>query len=362
MYSGLKRFIFVILVACMLSSMMPAALAADGFRTNDTVNFRKGPSQNTDAIRLLDPGISVEVLEHDPAGWSKVKHNGDTGYIRSDFIKYHIGSGSAEFNVLEPDGVNMRDGPSTDHKILDSLPDGTSVDVLEHDPEGWSKVRYNNVTGFIRSDFLIKAGVAKTTASNIVLKILQTADGARLRSGPSTDHTRIKTFRYGTSVEVLEELSSGWSKVRHDGDIGYISSDLLSATGPVEHVAFSEISSLLKTGVPFRVIDVRTGISFNLQCFSKGKHADVEPPTAADTEKIFNLRGKWAWDPRPVWVTFGGRTFAASLNGQPHAGSTISGNNMDGHLCLHFKNTVTNSKSYQNDLNNAVTEAWNASR
>jgi len=68
--------------------------------------------------------------------------------------------------------------------------------------------------------------------------------------------------------------------------------------------------------------------------------------------------GTWAWAPRPVWVTIGERTFAAALNGMPHDVSTIRDNGLNGHLCLHFNNTVTNSKSYQRDLNNAVVEAW----
>jgi len=88
---------------------------------------------------------------------------------------------------------------------------------------------------------------------------------------------------------------------------------------------------------------------------------DVEPPTRADTEAILRTRGGvWAWEPRPVWVTTGGRTFAAALNGMPHDVSTIRDNGMNGHLCLHFGNTVTNSQSYQRNLRAAVAEAYAA--
>jgi hypothetical protein len=111
-----------------------------------------------------------------------------------------------------------------------------------------------------------------------------------------------------------------------------------------------------------QIVDVRTGITFRLQCFSRGGHADVEPVTRADTEAILRSRnGVWAWAPRPVWVTIGNRTIAAALNGMPHAGSTIHDNGMNGHLCLHFGGTVANSPTYQRDLRNAVMEAWNAS-
>jgi len=158
----------------------------------------------------------------------------------------------------------------------------------------------------------------------------------------------------------LENESNGWSRVRHNGTVGYIRSDLLGPGRGIELIDWSSVKSIVPTGVNLRVVDVRTGISFNLRCFSKSGHADVEPPTQSDTDAILRTRnGVWAWAPRPVWVTIGERTFAAALNGMPHDVSTIRNNGINGHLCLHFNNTVTNSKSYQKDLNNAVTEAWN---
>lgn len=37
--------------------------------------------------------------------------------------------------------VNMRQGPGTNYAVLDTLPRGTSVEVLEVDAEGWAKLR-----------------------------------------------------------------------------------------------------------------------------------------------------------------------------------------------------------------------------
>jgi len=148
--------------------------------------------------------------------------------------------------------------------------------------------------------------------------------------------------------------------VRHSGTVGYIRSDLLGAGYKVELIDWSTAKNIVPRGTNLRVVDVRTGISYNIRPFSLGGHADVEPPTKADTDAILRSRnGVWAWAPRPVWVTIGNRTFAAALNGMPHDVSTISGNGLNGHLCLHFNNTVTNSKTYQRDLNNAVMEAYN---
>jgi len=165
-----------------------------------------------------------------------------------------------------------------------------------------------------------------------------------------------------TNVEILENQSNGWSRVRLNGTEGFIRSDLLGSGARIIELAdWSVARNIVPTGVNLNVVDVRTGITFQLRGFSKSGHIDVEPPTQADTEAILRTRnGVWSWAARPVWVTAGDRTFAAALNGMPHSVSTIRGNGMNGHLCLHFGSTVTNSKSYQRDLRNAVAESFAA--
>ena len=130
----------------------------------------------------------------------------------------------------------------------------------------------------------------------------------------------------------------------------------------IELLTWREASSLIGGGTIIEVEDIWTGLRYTLRCASISGHADVEPLTAEDTEIIYKTRdGVWSWDARPVWVTIDGRTLAASINGNPHAGSTIADNEMNGHLCLHFTGTVTNSKSYQADLRSAIEIAWEAS-
>jgi len=129
----------------------------------------------------------------------------------------------------------------------------------------------------------------------------------------------------------------------------------------VELIDWTTARGVVQKGEDMQVVDVHTGITFYMRSFSIGGHADVEPVTIEDTDAILESRnGIWSWTPRPVWVTVGGRTFAAALNGMPHSGSTIDDNGMNGHLCLHFNNTRARSRSYQSNLNDAVVEAWEA--
>jgi uncharacterized protein YgiM (DUF1202 family) len=370
---GLRALLYLTIICCVALGLSQTALAtetsrangADIFRTTGNVNFRTGPSTDASVIRTVSPGTNVEVLEHDPGCWSLVRINGSVGYMNSEFLVFPIGDTPANF--ITTDGVNFRTGPSTATSIITTFIPGTKVDVLEHNPASWSKVSVDGAVGYIRSDFLARPiHIAPETDEAPVSTSppLRTVGRVNFRTGPSTNASIIRTLEAGVSVDVLEKLSNGWSKASVNGTVGYIMSNLISiGGGGVELLEWTTARNLVRNGVPMRVTDVRTGTTFTIQSFSKSGHADVEPLTQADTDAILRTRnGVWSWSARPVWVTIGDRTIAAALNGMPHAGSTIRTNGMDGHLCLHFNGTVTNNKSYQRDLNNAVMEAWNAAQ
>ncbi len=99
-------------------------------------------------------------------------------------------------------------------------------------------------------------------------------------------------------------------------------------------------------GPKFKCIDFRTQKVYYLKRVGGTNHMDVEPATAADTAILKSCYGgKWSWDRRPTVVQFGGKWYAASINGWPHGKETISGNNMTGQVCLHFTNSKTHGSA-----------------
>jgi hypothetical protein len=165
---------------------------------------------------------------------------------------------------------------------------------------------------------------------------------------------------YASDIPDSEE----WESHRvHDDVPGSAAREIeYTGTTTVELVDWTTARDIVQNGEDIQVVDVRTGVVFFIRSFSIGGHADVEPITREDTDAIlYSRNGVWAWAPRPVWVTIGERTFAASLNGMPHGGGMIHNNGMNGHLCLHFNNTRSRNKRYESDLNAAVIEAWEAS-
>jgi hypothetical protein len=85
------------------------------------------------------------------------------------------------------------------------------------------------------------------------------------------------------------------------------------------------------------VIDYRTGLRFWVRRLAGSRHADVQPLTAADTAVMKQIYGgAWSWARRPVLVQVAGHRLAASMNGMPHGGGSIEGNDFPGHFCIHF--------------------------
>ena len=107
---------------------------------------------------------------------------------------------------------------------------------------------------------------------------------------------------------------------------------------------------------------MKTGLSYEVKRYGGSNHADVEPVTAEDTaimKKIYG--GSWSWNRRAVWVTIdGNRTFAASINGKPHGGQSLSYNNFQGHSCIHFLNSRTHGTNKVDSAHQtAVKTAYN---
>lgn len=90
------------------------------------------------------------------------------------------------------------------------------------------------------------------------------------------------------------------------------------------------------------VIDVKTGLAFRVQRRGGHNHADAEPLTPEDTAVMLMIYGgRWSWDRKAVVVLVGGRAIAASMNGMPHGGQSVTDNQFDGHFCIHFYGSRT---------------------
>ncbi len=156
-------------------------------------------------------------------------------------------------------------------------------------------------------------------------------------------------------------------------ELGYVSVNVVVSRSNGEkrfgeYIRWEDMQELITKGKSvFTIEDFYTGQTFNVIAAYGGVHADIETLTAADSQIVKQLwGGDYTWVRRPVLVHFQGRVFAASMNGMPHAGlenkpegeyiydrsagfgygynfDSIKGNKIDGHFCLHFRDSKLHS-------------------
>lgn len=133
------------------------------------LNVRKGAGTSYAVIGSLSKNETV-TIEATKNGWHKVTVDGKqlTGYVSAEYITI---TGSDEqqkpeekpqddtyTEVNEPvwatAGVNIRKGPGTSYAVIGSLVKNGSVTRVGVGSNGWSKIKYGSVTGYIKSEYL----------------------------------------------------------------------------------------------------------------------------------------------------------------------------------------------------------------
>lgn len=128
---------------------------------------------------------------------------------------------------------------------------------------------------------------------------------------------------------------------------------------------YTEVKAKCRQYPNATVYDFTTGISWQVNMFSLGAHADSEPITAADTAAMNRaFGGKTTWTPKAVWVVFSdGTVYMASTHNTPHDTYHIRNNDFDGHLCIHFPRTqeqVEKIGPYATSHQKAIDLGWTA--
>ena len=123
-------------------------------KTKDICNVRKSPSTDGELLGKVDVGVKLEKLGTE-GDWTKVKFQGETGYIKSEFLKKASADSSSKDSgyVKTKDICNVRKTASTDGELLGKVDAGVKLKKLGTKGD-WTKVKFQGETGYIKSDLL----------------------------------------------------------------------------------------------------------------------------------------------------------------------------------------------------------------
>ncbi len=128
---------------------------------------------------------------------------------------------------------------------------------------------------------------------------------------------------------------------------------------------YTEIRDKVRKQPNATVYDFTTGISWQVNMFSFGAHADAEPITKEDTANMLRaFGGKHTWTPKAVWVVLSdGTVYIASTHDVEHDVEHNLNNDFKGHVCIHFPRTMAQVErigSYATSHQKAIDLAWEA--
>ena len=144
--------------------------------------------------------------------------------------------------TVTADALRLRSDPTAEGEILATASSGTNVVVLEEAEDGWYKVNYNSVEGYMSGEYL---DVATKVETDLGYGQVDTdGDTLNMRAGASTSFDTLCAIPSGTVLE-LEGIYEGWYKVTYAGNTGYVSSEYIAITTEPAAAASSALGEQL---------------------------------------------------------------------------------------------------------------------
>ena len=146
----------------------------------DVVNIRTSDSETADKLGKAAVGDEFELLEKKGNGWSKIKYEGGEAFIKSDYLEpsESMAASDVEQNEDEEEGdsqeqadnsddsaatngtvtvketVRIRSGASENSEKIATAYMGETFDVIMKQADGWTKIKYNGQTAYVKSDYV----------------------------------------------------------------------------------------------------------------------------------------------------------------------------------------------------------------
>ena len=319
-------FIFCLIPCC-------AALAKTGKVTSSSLNIRQSANPDSKVIGKLKSGATVTIK--DTAGsWYKITASGTTGYVYKKYIKVSESSSKSSGSTKTSQKSSKDTKAGNTGKTDGTCAPGDSGSAVKKVQQRLKKLGY--YTGKVDGDF---GNSTKTAVKNFQKRNGLTANGK-------------------VNSKTLAKLNSSGAKKATASDVA---GGDLPKTEKLDW--FHGGSSKIPKGATFKVKDIKSGKVFTVKRWSGGNHIDAEPASASDTSVMKSIYGHWSWRRRAVLVKYNGHVYAASMNGMPHGTQTISGNNFDGHFCIHFYGSKTHGTKkvdamHQSCVAEAMKHSW----
>ncbi|MGL5259157.1 MAG: SH3 domain-containing protein [Lachnospiraceae bacterium] len=158
-------------------------------KTTTVVNVRSSDSETADRLGKSEVGAVYDLIEERLNGWSKITFEGKDAFVKSEY--------------LEPVETKMVSNPAAQTEA------STTEEVVQEENSETETPVTENTT--------VEGKTGTVTAKESI--------NVRISADQSSE--RIALCYAGDKLEVLENLSDGWSKVTYNGKTGYVKTEFL---------------------------------------------------------------------------------------------------------------------------------------
>ena len=143
-----------------------------------------------------------------------------------------VGTAFASYGtgIVTADSLRMRSQPNTTSEVITKAPEGSEVELLSAEENGWYKVSYKGKEGYMSADWIkvvTVAGEAEQKTTGVVNE-----GPLNVRSGPGTKYDRVGSLKEGAVVTIVE-TSGNWYKITCGNVSGFVSAKYVTVDAPV---------------------------------------------------------------------------------------------------------------------------------
>lgn len=180
----------------------------------------KEPAENADAQKAAGVAGAAEktgIEEVAPVKEKEVKEEGAKGQ-KSEY---------ADIAIAQVDYyVNVRDAAGEEGNVVGKLYNNSAATV-EGEENGWYKITSGNVTGYVKSEFVVRGDeeLAKQVSRRVATVQTETLF---VRTEPTTESDVLGMVPDQEDLTVTDESVDGWTKVSIEEGEGYVSNDYVT--------------------------------------------------------------------------------------------------------------------------------------
>ncbi len=230
-----------------------------------SLNLRNGPSSSAKVLATIPYGDMAVVISRG-SKWCAVIYNGTAGYVMTKYLTFGTAqsqpvptaspqptqvpmySTNTQAMVTTPSSsLNLREAPDSQARVILEIPYGTWITVTARGTV-WCQVRYNNVTGYVMTQYLSFGASIPTAVPYVYPTVAPTARPAvtyapvigslgaawvntpsgslNLRESPDGKARVIATIPYGAQVSV-QSRGVVWTAVSYGRMVGYVMTSFL---------------------------------------------------------------------------------------------------------------------------------------